>query len=134
LHLAIAPVGSVVSDLPDTDPLDVLVVVVGVGEAVVVFVGVLDAGAGVVLAAVVAVGAAGVVGAVRVPAVPTPPWCEHAPRPAVPIVPSLHVTDVPDDVVDAAGVVVDEVDDFVAAAGCGAGAAVVPDAVLFTPP
>jgi hypothetical protein len=71
LHLAIAPVGSVVSDLPATDPLDVLVVVVGVGDAVVVLVGVLDAGAGDVFAGAVA---AGVVEAVVVAlGVPTPP-------------------------------------------------------------
>ena len=63
--------------------------VTGVPEAAVV------AAAGAALVADVAVVAAfGVVD--ELVGVPTPPWCEHAPFPEVPIVPSLHVTGVPE--------------------------------------
>jgi hypothetical protein len=94
VHLADAPVGSVLLALP---VVEVALVVVDL---------VVAAGAAAVATGAVAAGAAAV-------GVPTPPWCEQAPLPEVPMVPSLQVTGVPVDVAAAGAAAVD----VVAAAG-----------------
>jgi hypothetical protein len=95
VHLADAPVGSVLLALPVVEvELVVVDLVVAAGAAAVAATGAAAAGAA-------AVG------------VPTPPWCEQAPLPEVPMVPSLQVTGVPVDVAAAGAAAVD----VVAAAG-----------------
>jgi hypothetical protein len=119
LHWAIAPVASVVSEVPDL-PAFVAVVVAAFDDDVV---GLVAAGAGAAGAAAAGAGAAGATAPAEL-VVATPPWCEQAPRPAVPLDPSLQVTAAP---VDAAGA---------AAAGAGAVAAgaVAVAPALATPP
>lgn len=76
----------------------VAVFVVAAGGAVVVFVvaaGAVAAGAMVLFGVAAGVVAAGATEPVEAVPVDTPPWCEQAPRPAVPVVPSLQVTVVP---------------------------------------
>ena len=121
MHLAVAPVGSVLpavavgADFEAVEDLAAVVAVAGAGVAA-------------------AVGAAATAGAVA-PAAGllfegfcTPPWPLHAPRPvAVVVVPSLHVAGAPDDAgAEEAGAAAGAV-----AAGAAAGAAA---AGFCTPP
>lgn len=89
MHLAIAPVGSLFSDVPlPAVAVDEPVLLVGAAVAAAA-----GAGEDAVAAAAVPGDAAVPVAAVDpVELLFTPPWCEHAPFPAFDDEPSLHVT------------------------------------------
>jgi hypothetical protein len=124
----VAPVASVFEAL--VDEVGVAADVEACGAAGAAGAGAVGAGAG-----ADAVGATGAAAGVELAVVPpdlsTPPWWLHAPFPAFPAEPSLHVTEAPLGVAvglgDAAGA---------AAVGVGAGALVLaaPAALLSTPP
>jgi hypothetical protein len=97
LHLAIAPVGSLSSGLPEPPvAFDALLVLVGRTRSVGGAAAGAAAGAAGGRAAGVAGGGAGagagMVVAAAAPAAATPPCFEHAPRPPFDIVPSVQVT------------------------------------------
>lgn len=127
-----APVASVFEALVDEVGVAADVEACGAAGAAGVGAEAVGAGAG---ADADAVGATGAAAGVELPVVPpdlsTPPWWLHAPLPAFPAEPSLHVTEAPLGVAVGLG---DAVGPTAVGAGVGALVLAAPAALLSTPP